>query len=130
MQQQRRHDFITMLITRDHGNWGCFQQVGKLWELCQSHLALPSSAPSAAMYFYFNILTPQGPAQSCAHKIPSILRLQMFVPNRGSQAGQNTAGRNVLNRKGDPIQTGCLMCVFLSVNIPQQRANSYGNACS
>ncbi|POI26353.1 hypothetical protein CIB84_009897 [Bambusicola thoracicus] len=52
-----------------------------------------------------------------------VLQLQMSVPNHGSQAGQNTAGRIMLNRKGDPIRSGCLMCMFLSVNIPQQRAN-------
>lgn len=94
--------------------------VGKLWELCQSLLAMPSSDPSAAMYFYFNILKPQGPAPKLCtqNSFPSIL--QMFVPNHGSQAGQNTAGRNKLNRKGEPIQTGCLMYTFLSVNIPQQ----------
>lgn len=97
--------------------------VGKLWELCQSLLAVPFWDPSAAMYFYFNILKPQGPAPKLCtqNAFPSILQLlRMFVPNHGSRAGQNTAGRNMLNRKGDPIQTGCLMCMLLSANIPQQ----------
>lgn len=86
---------------------------------------MPSSEPSAAVYFHFNKLKPQGPAPKLCtqNAFPSVLQLQVFVPNHGSQAGQNTAGRIMLNRKGDAIRSGCLMCMFLSVNIPQQRAN-------
>lgn len=79
-----------------------------------------SSAPYIAMLFYFRILKPQGPAPKlCAQNaFPSILQLQMPVPNRGSQASQDTAGRNLLNRTRDLTQTSCLIRLLLSVSIP------------
>lgn len=48
------HDFITAIITKDHGNCGCFQQVG--WEavgIVPEPSAMPSSDPSVAMRFLF-----------------------------------------------------------------------------
>lgn len=59
----QRHDFITAVITKDHGNCGCFQQVGReAMGIVPEPSAMPSSHPSVAMHFYFNILKPLGPA--------------------------------------------------------------------
>lgn len=117
----QRQDFITTLITRNHGNCDCFQQVGGgAVGIVPEPPATLSSAPYIAMLFYFHILKPQGPAPKlCAQNaFPSVLQLQMPVPNRGSQASQDTAGRNLLNRMRDLTQTGCLICLLLSVSIP------------
>lgn len=59
----QRHDLMTAVITKGHGNCGCFQKVGReAAGIVPEPSAMPSSDPSGAMHFYFSIPKPLGPA--------------------------------------------------------------------
>lgn len=113
----QRHGFITAVITKDRGTVVASGSCG--------NSAMPSSDPSVAMHCYFNTLKPLGPAPKLCvqNAFPSMY--SNSVPRHGSQASQDTAGRDTLNRKRDLIQTRCLMCVFLSVNSRHHRKQAY-----
>lgn len=78
--------------------------------------AMPSPDPSIATHFYFHILKPLGPAPKFCVQMPFPPTVsERPGPNHGSQAGQDTAGRDTFSGKGDLIQTHCLMGMLLSV---------------
>lgn len=112
-----RYDFATAVITKDHRNCVAPSRwTRKLWELCWSLL---QCLPHTLLWQYiFHIFKPLGPAPKfCVQKCLSlhVCQLERSGLNHGSQADQDTAGRDVFSGKGDLIQTHCLMCMLLSV---------------
>lgn len=95
----QRHDFVTAVMTEDHRNCGGQGRLGIVLEPS----AMPSSDRSIAMHFYFHILKPLGPAPKfCVQNAFSlhVCKLERSGPNHGSQAGQDTAGKDMFSGKG------------------------------
>lgn len=120
----QRQDFMTAVISKDHRNCGCVQQVRReAVGIVLEPSAMPSSDRSIAIHFYFNILKPLGPAPKLCvqNAFPSMYsNSRRLCQTMALRLARTQQVRDLLNRKRDLIQTRCLICMLLSVNIPRQ----------